>query len=904
MQSEASSVPPGPILADKAPGLVSELRRYVAQHRAEFAVRVLESARGVSGREPGMDTGKQYARACDGLLNSLLHVVQAAMPEHPCWPSISLAGVGSYGRGALSLHSDLDVRLLCEGDLAQAQPVAEALLYPLWDAGLPLGHQVVSADQMLELAQHDLPTATTLLDWRTVAGAGRPAVQMLDRAFEGLFGIGRIRDFLGQLEARSVEREARYGDSIYLLEPDVRNGPGGLRDLDVAQWAARARWKVQTLKDLVLIGILVPREWHQIETAANLMWRVRNLLHIQAGRRMDRLSFDRQEQTAEQMGYEASGEGVERFMSEYYRQARVLVQAREMVFSRAEPPPARKAHEQSIGKGLKLINGQLAMAHPGSLDNDPALALRLYVAALDRKVPVYAFARNTLARAATLPGFGEKLRASEEAARLFVRLCVHVPRTPFKGGSVLRELHDVGLLLAMVPEFAPVVGRVHHDVYHVYTVDIHSIGAVDRLRALTRGELAGPHPMASRLAAEVARPQVLFLAALLHDIGKDIGGRDHSVRGAVLAAQVAERLRMRAADVEEIRQLVRHHLSMYHVATRRDVDDPGTLAEFAQEVRGHEGLKELYLLTLADVSTTSPTALTSWKARMLEELYVATERWLAEGTRPQDEAIASATHRILELVSNDEERRFMQEFLLAMPERYLYSNTPETVARHAALAKQALDTPILVACLSTDGSHLELAFVAEDRPGLLAMITATLAASSVSVDGAQIYSWVGPDEETRAFDVFWVAAGNKASGVDRLVRRLKEELERLVNGELAPAELVAARRQSTWLERPTPAVHTEISVDNRAATTSTVLEVTTQDAPGLLFRLANALQLSGLRISLAKINTEGTLVADVFYVTDENGAKLADPVRVEELKRRIMAALDGKQGGSCRALEE
>jgi [protein-PII] uridylyltransferase len=890
MQSEPSSAPPGPILAEKAPGLVSELRRYVAQHRAEFTTSLLDNGRG-----PGMDPGRQYARACDGLLNSLLHVVQAATPDHPCWPSVSLAGVGSYGRGALSLHSDLDVRLLCDGDLAQAQPVAEALLYPLWDAGMPIGHQVVSADQMLELAQQDLPTATTLLDWRTVAGKRGPAAQMLDRAFEGLFGIGRIRDFLERLEKQSAEREERYGDSIYLLEPDVRNGAGGLRDMDVAQWAARARWRVRTLRDLVRVGILVPREWQQIETAANLMWHVRNLLHIQAGRRMDRLSYDRQQQTAEQMGYAANGEGVERFMSEYYRQARVLVQAREMVFSRAQPPPTRKPHEQSIGKGLKLINGQITMAHPGSLENDPALALRLYIEALEREVPVYPFARNVLARAASLPAFGEKLRASEEASHLFIRLCMHVPRTQFKGGSVLRELHDVGLLLAMVPEFAPVVGRVHHDVYHVYTVDIHSILAVDRLRALTRGELAGPHPLASRLAAEIARPQVLFLSALLHDIGKDIGGTNHSIRGATLAVQVAERLAMVPADVDEIRYLVRRHLSMYHVATRRDVDDPSTLAEFAQEVRGHEGLKELYLLTIADVSTTSPTALTSWKARMLEELYVATERWLAEGSSPEDESVSSASHQVLELLADDEQRWFAHEFLAAMPERYIYANTPETISRHAALARQALRQRVLVACLATDGSHLELAFVAEDRPGLLAMITATLAASNVSVVGAQVYSWLGPDEKTRAFDVFWVAAGGKASSVDRLVRRLEHELEQLLDGEVEAAALVAARHGAgRWLERPTPAVHTQISVDNRAARSSTVLEVTTQDAPGLLFRLANTLQLSGLRISLAKINTEGTLVADVFYVTDENGAKLTDPARVESLKQGILAALDGK----------
>jgi [protein-PII] uridylyltransferase len=331
---------------------------------------------------------------------------------------------------------------------------------------------------------------------------------------------------------------------------------------------------------------------------------------------------------------------------------------------------------------------------------------------------------------------------------------------------------------------------------------------------------------------------------------------------------------------------------MYQMAMRRDIDDEATLREFSRDVHGQEGLRELYLMTVADVSTTSPTALTSWKARMLEELYLATERWLSEGARPQDEATAAALRDVLSRASDEGEVDFLQQFLEAMPERYLFGNSPADIVDHGRLARRSLGKCALVSCVSADGPYLELLFVTPDRPGLLAMITATLTAAGLRVVGAQVYSWLGHDGVTRAFDLFWVEAGSRARVIDRLVPELERDLLRLQDGELSAEELVATKRNGTGLfGRHVPQVRTQIIIDNRAAARSTVLEVTTQDSPGLLFRLANTLQQLGLRISLAKINTEGTLVADVFYVTDEHDSKLTDPARVEQLRKRIVHAL-------------
>ncbi|MBM4363205.1 MAG: HD domain-containing protein, partial [Deltaproteobacteria bacterium] len=448
------------------------------------------------------------------------------------------------------------------------------------------------------------------------------------------------------------------------------------------------------------------------------------------------------------------------------------------------------------------------------------------------------------------------------------------------------------LLVAMVPEFLPVVGRVHHDIYHVYTVDVHSVAAVDLLRALCRGDLATEHPLACRLAAEIARPQVLFLATLLHDIGKDLGGKNHAERGAELAGSILARLGMAAGDVAEVQHHVLKHLRMYHVATRRDIDDPRTLEEFCAEVHGIEGLRELYLLTLADVTTTSPGSMTTWKRRMLDELYVGAERHLVGDQAGGPARAAAAKEAVRAIAGTRVEGAFLAHFLDAMPERYLYANDPSAVLAHAELAAAALAAPAMLRVLSVSEPYAQICVVAEDRPGLLARIAAALGHGRLKVFSAQVYSWVGPDGRTRALDLFWVRSGEEAAEVVRLAPALERDLLRLVRGEVDPVELVTGERAPPrWSLRPTPPVATRVNVDNRSATNHTVVEVITRDRRGLLFWLATTIQYAGLSISLAKINTEGERVADVFYVSDPQGGKVLDGERLDALSQSILSTI-------------
>ncbi len=909
---EVSRNLPGPedrLVRLSAP-LGAEMRDYVTRHRHELSLRLGPTERLDTPGPSGLALGRAHAKVIDGVIMALY--AAAAATEHQPFGPVSLTAVGSYGRGAIALGSDADVRLIVNrGRTEAAQSFAEALLYPMWDAGLTVGHQVVTVDDQLALAETDLATATTLLDLRRLMGDGDLPSELSLRARDGIFSEGKIAHFAERLEDEGEKRHARFGGSVYLLEPDVKNGAGGLRDLDVARWAASARFQVSEEGDpvdhsvwdkLVRVGALLPREALEIKRAEDFLWRVRNRLHKTAGRRADRLTFDAQESIGVELAYgdeESAGLAAERFMQDYYRHARTILRARDQMLMRAIPPRRRgKPIEVDLGQGVRSFDGQATIAAE-DLGHDPALALRMYAACKRHDIPPLPFSREAIRRAASDPAFGTAIRESAEAAEIFVDLCCTVKDMRVRGGSILSELHDVGLLLAMIPEFSPVTGRVHHDIYHVYTVDVHSIAALDYLRALSRGELAQERPLATRLAAEVARPRSLFLATLLHDVGKgypdeDGSRKNHSKVGAELCDVILPRLGLAAEDVAQARSLVLEHLAMYHVATRRDLDEPRVCAEFVTHVSGREGLRDLYLLTLVDLTTTSPTAMSSWKLKMLDELYFASDVYLAGLPREANDA---RVQRAL----GDALRAFrgpqgaISSFLSGMPERYLLGTRTASLVQHAkvALARTGQVPSVSI----VEGTHpevTELCIVADDAVGLLARIAAAITASRLEVHAAEVYSRPLADGRQEAVDIFHVRdRADGVTGVIRALPRLRKDLADLCSLAATPEALLAERvgTRSPWRERPSPAISTEVTIDDRASRAHTVVEVFTKDRPGLLYTLSHTLQSLALTIALSKINTEGNKVADVFYVNELDGTKVSSPARVKEIRERVLAAL-------------
>jgi [protein-PII] uridylyltransferase len=880
------------------------LRDSLESHRKRLVERL-------DAGEDGIALGRANAR----FLNASFRLLFEGARRHAGLPSgVALAAVGSFGRGAVALRSDADVVLIVDSRAVATQDAAafaEALLYPLWDAGLAVGHQVLSADEVVPLAQKYLETATALLDMRLLAGDDALLRTLVAQAHEGVFGEEDLGAFIDRLEAETIARRERFGGSVYLLEPDVKNGAGALRDLDGIRWAARARYRVgeeaggtmsSAWRDLVQVGVLVAREAHEIAEAEELLWRVRNRLHARASRKADRLGFEDQELLAVSMGYgEDRALAAERLMQTFYLSARAVTRARASLFERLRPARRRSKPVPSVdlGGGIHIFDGFVAIADHSELHQDPVLAPRAFAACARQRAPMWPFTHDAIGRAAADPAWCERLRASPEAADLFVELVCTVPETRGPRGSIVGDLHDAGLLLAMVPEFLPVTGRVHHDVYHVYTVDVHSVSAVDRLRQLARGELAHEFPLASRLAAEIARPRPLFLATLLHDVGKgypDASGsrKNHSKAGAELCRVILPRLGFTSEDVDEAEQLVSDHLLMYQVATHRDLDDVATIAEFCQSLRGREGLRNLYLLTIADVTTTSPTAMTSWKARMLEELYFAAEGYLLTGgqkTRADAERVARVICRIHAAWSGPTET--LDALLASLPERYLLANRPESIVQHARAVVTRGSRPVYVVRVpSRHPEAAELCIVADDRPGLLEGIAASLTANRLEVLSAEVYSHpVGAERE--ALDLFWVRdADGGTEGVAQALPRFERDLDDVCSGRLTPSDLLHARigSASPWLERRSPDVPTEILFDNRASPRHTIVEVYAKDRRGLLHRLARTFYELKLSITLSKINTEGARVADVFYVTELDGSKVRPGPRHQEIHDALLRA--------------
>ncbi len=859
-----------------------------------------------AGRD-GIDLARLRAERLDVILAAHFARACAAVSSKSARPPIVLAAAGSYGRGAMALASDVDVRLVAVGETKSSRALADAILYPLWDAGLSLGHQLALPREMLALANEDLPTATSLFDLRAIAGDTSVVRALVEKFVARMKPARTAQDFARRLADDTKKRHERYGDSVYLLEPDVKLGRGGFRDLDVARWilAPFAQGEgADPLDVLVARGALDPRELRAALDAEAFAWRVRNRLHAIGKRRSDRLTFDAQETLAEILGYvsgsgeEALARGTERFMQAHYVHARAISRVHDRATSVATRRPRSSKKTKDLGGGLLVASGAVSFFDSSALAKDPAVAMRAYAACVRGDLPLGDVTRDAISRAMAEPSSRAALRESPEATALFVELLCEVRESPALGGSIARELHDVGILLAMIPEFLPVTGRVHHDVYHVLTVDVHSVAALDCLRGLARGELAESHALASRLGAEIVRRRPLFLATLLHDVGKGHPARkNHSVSGAELCDVVLPRLGFTREETLDARALVLHHLAMYHLATRRDLDDRATAEELVRIVRGREGLRDLFLLTIADITTTSPAAMTSWKAHMLEELYLRAEAILAtpNGGAP-DRAIDE--ERVARVAAEVEGLGAPPDFISSMPARYVLATRASSIAAHAKLANARGERAAIVGRVERESDRLghdfEVCVVARDRHGLLARIAAALAASRLEISAAHVSTRTNGRGEREAVDVFFVHDQATEHGdASRKLAQVEKDLVALSEDHIAPSELLASRQstRASWAVRKTPDVQTKIVFDGRTSPQHTIIEVFAKDQPGLLFRLARALEDAGLSITLSKINTEGTKVADVFYVQERDGRKVEDPARLKEIHERLIDAV-------------
>ena len=843
-------------------------------------------------------------------------------------PPLALVATGGWARRELAPHSDVDFIVLHQRDEATAKRVCDRLLYPLWDQKLALGHSVREARAVARLAKDDLATATALLDARHVAGEPRLTQELVRATLGALAPGGNPNDLIAALAAEKRARHDRFGASLYLLEPNLKQGIGALRDLATALWCAQVRWRpprpgtigeargaVALVDDLVTIGHLTRRQAQVLIGARDFLLRIRALIQLTAGRRFDQLTFEIQEAIAPSLYPDArphDGDirpavvpAVEALMRDYYLHARGVVQVADRLLESARVA-RRRPRIAELDASFITFNGELALKDPKLFEVRPSEMVRMFRVAVAERLQVYGHTRELAAEhVARAP---RELANDPIAARLLYEALVDVRDAGQP--SAFELMHQLGILNALLPEWAPCTARVQHDLYHTYTVDQHQLYTLAMQKRLARGELAAEHPTATELWREVTRPGPLLLGTFLHDVGKPLG-KGHAEKGAVVAGVIARRLGMSEDDAELTEFLVRQHLTMAHLSQRRDLSDPEVIARFAERVGTDERLVQLYLLTLCDTAMTSPNNLTTWKDALLRDLILRTRahfRAAGGGTAVDDAPAAPdpAAVRRAALAFAGPDDPMMARIIEGFDPRLFVQLTPRQIARFTQLIAATAAAPppavgLRVRYLPLKGNS-ELAIVAPDAPGVLAAIAGAITASRVDVLGAVLGHVQLPDERL-VIDVFYVRdlKGAAIPEDDPRWDRLLGDLRALLDGAPDPGEvatLIARRRPRSGMpRRVTPGVITEIRIHDDSAQ-ATIIEVSTLDRVGVLYAITQTLAELGLDISLAKVSTEGEKVSDVFYVT-RGGERLTDPAEREQLIARLHAAVEapGLTGG-------
>lgn len=898
---------------------VQELPPLTGDVKADFAAQ----RRFVEEVHRGGGSGHTVVRLQSAVMDRIVgvvweHAIAEATRAHAPSP-VSLVALGGYGRRDLAPFSDVDLLVLHGEGTPDAfvKTAAERLVYALWDLRLEVGYAVRDLRTCDRLASEDHTARTALLDLRWLAG-DRDLYRELER--EELHGLSeaKVEKFLQDKLDEMRGRREKFGDSLYLLEPNVKESEGGLRDLQSALWLARVRFKVAGITELLNRALLPEREILEMRRARDFIWRVRNEMHYVAGRKWDQLTFDVQPQVAEAMGYR-DGEGgaaVEEFMRHYYLAAKTVLVACDAIVDRclepatqmgwrmvpppaatlgAERPvpvlrgqPARAADRFLPGGELKVFRGRLTVVDKDALRRSPAGLVRLFTAADRENLDLYPYARDLAAQAAAeLPAeAATDPELNQELLAAFTR--------PGTRGRFLSLMHEIGVLPRVLPEFARITARRQIDVYHVYTVDVHTIFAVRRLFALRCGDVK--EPGLTELMQRLERPLGLYLGTLFHDIGKG-GGKDHSTRGAEIAAEACVRIGVDPGVAADIEWLVAKHLRMSAISQRRDLSDPDLIHGFAEEVGTLDRLDKLYLLTYADIATVGPRTWTEWKARLLRELYEKTREVLAAGEHRLEPGTAEAAGRALVATALADRGRGSAEdrdrFVRAMPARYFLTVSPPQAPRHFRLLQLGRGATVAAAIRHHALlGYSELALAARDRPGLLATIAGVLAAHRIDIQHAEVFST--PDDPAlgwlagRALDVFEVLGPEDSTVEPSRWRAARGDLVRVLSGAETLDALLARRLQPSALpQRPLPSVPTKIVIDNESARAHSVVDVFTADQVGLLHTLARTFFALGLSVDLARITTEGHRAADAFYVRTPDGRQLEGA-----LAERVVSALE------------
>ena len=831
----------------------------------------------------------------DIMVTAALNVAQRNLHPNPSpteGQRLAVLAVGGYGRAEMAPQSDVDLLFVTPWKVTGwAESVIESTLYILWDLKLKIGHSSRTIDDCLRLGREDYTIRTALLEQRFLLGDPALAQDLKDRLATELFRSTHA-EFV---EAKLAERDARHekqGGQRYMLEPNVKEGKGGLRDLQTLYWIAKYIHGVEKAAELVALGFFTKDEYLTFRAAETFLWATRCHMHHISGRPVDQLAFDIQPEVAERMGYTDHGgrRAVEHFMQDYFRHATRVGELTRIFLTALEARHVKRApsllgllrRRKKVKAGYRVDLNRLVIVDPKAFLDDPLNLLRIFEEALRTGLLLHPDAMRLIA--ANLHRIDDKVRENPEAVRIFLDLML-------KHGNperALRRMNELGVLSAFIPEFEPIVAMMQFNVYHHYTVDEHTIQCISTLAQIERKELVEELPVASKILEDGVNRKVLYVALLLHDIGK---GRpeDHSVLGAQIVRRIAPRLRLSPEDCETVEWLVRNHLVMSDVAQKRDIGDPRTVRDFAKAVKSKKRLDLLTVLTVCDIRGVGPGTWNNWKAMLLRQLYADTADMLERGV----EALNRSNRE-------DEAKRALREALADWPRADLRTET----ARHYGPYWQGLatGTHAVFATLLRGISDVEIridlhpdverdatraCFALADHPGIFSRLAGALALVGANIVDARTYT----SKDGYATAVFWIQDAEGHPYEEERLPRLRKMIERTFAGEVVATQAFKDRDKVKKRERQFR-VPTNIAFDNEGSDIYTIVEVDTRDRPGLLYDLTRTLAANNIYIASAVIATYGVQVVDTFYVKDMFGLKLHAKSRQEALERKLRAAIE------------
>lgn len=841
---------------------------------------------------PGEEFGQSNAALMDSVIRRLFKRAMD-LNERRAWDAgFALLAVGGYGREELSPFSDIDLLLLhLPSESKDLEKWLRAVLHPLWDWGLTVGYTVQTPKDSCQAAQKDLDLLLSFLDARWVAGDKGTFLQWEEEFFHSLLP-GKDTEVILRMRQTAEARHAHYGDSVFVLEPEIKEGKGGLRDYHTAFWAARIKYHIRSARELTERGLLSEKEWKTYSQALGFLWRVRNQLHYLYGRREDRLSFEDQEAMAEILGYRSENSHVatEVFLKDYFTHA---LHTHRLSWSLLEKCLNQRAAPQrgwslrtpvEIAPGYFLFQGKLAPTDPYQIDRNPLHMWGAFEVVHTHGVEMSSRLKEKIAE--NLDAVGERFRLAEESVRSFLSFF----EKPGHLYRVLEAMHETGYLRRFLPEFDWVHCHIQYDRYHIYPVDIHSLYAVRELEFLERKDEKS-WPLLNQLIEEVKDPGLLKLAALVHDLGK-AEGSSHALRGEKIAAAIAARLRLPSERIETLSFLVREHLTFAEIAERRDLGDENLIFRFAQIVRDSERLKMLYLLSFADLRAVGPSSWTVWKDTLMRELFIKAlhllEREETLGKEAQDRVVHLQSE-VMGLLAGQVAGPKISEYLASIPSRHYAAHEARSIGEQILMAEKLKDqTVVLEGEEKPEEGCDEVTVVVWDKPGLFAEISGVMTANFLNILSARINTW----ENGIAVDLFKVQnLIDEPFFQSRRWTKLQGDLKRVLEGKIAVNSLVKGMVPPLFHRFPSPRLSTKVEVDNSASDFYTVIEIYTHDRPGLLYRVTRKIFEMGLSIWMARISTKVDQVVDVFYIQDLSGAKIEDDEMISQIKNGIIEEL-------------